>query len=170
MGNGACRCRPIKISPHLLDAIVATEDFRFYQHHGVDWKAVIAAATHDVIARMPGAERAPSPCNSFASASPKPGRGPRKLLQAVRACQLDRQLTKPQILVEYLNRAPFGGNLVGAGAAWRDSGKPCRELSLGQAALLAGLPQNPNGFRPDRFPDRARSAAITCSTTCSPMA
>src|SRR5208282_2985593 len=40
---------------------------------------------------------------------------------------------------------------------WRYFGRPCRDLSLGEAALLAGLPQNPNGLRPDRFPERAKT-------------
>ena len=67
--------------------------------------------------------------------------------------QLERTQTKRQILVEYANRAPFGGNLVGAGAAsWRYFGRPCSQLSLGEAALLAGLPQSPNRLRPDRHP------------------
>ena len=60
------------------------------------------------------------------------------------------------MLVEYLNRAPFGGNLTGAGAAsLRYFGRPCGSLSLGQAALLAGLPQSPNRLRPDRHPAAA---------------
>src|SRR5208282_1028190 len=73
-----------------------------------------------------------------------------KLEQAVRAEQIERHLSKGEILADYLNAAPFGGNLVGVGAAsWRYFGRPCRDLSLGEAALLAGLPQNPNGLRPD---------------------
>jgi penicillin-binding protein 1C len=79
-----------------------------------------------------------------------------KILQAIRACQIEKQRSKQQIVVEYLNRAPFGGNLTGAGAAsWRYFGRNCSNLSLGQAALLAGLPQSPNRLRPDRFPEAA---------------
>jgi penicillin-binding protein 1C len=86
--------------------------------------------------------------------------GPRswtdKIVQAFRATQLDGILSKDAILTEYINRAPFGGNLVGAGAAsWRYFGKPCGDLSLGEAALLAGLPQNPNRLRPDRATEKA---------------
>src|SRR5207244_2339089 len=52
---------------------------------------------------------------------------------------------------------PFGGNIIGVGAAsWHFFDRSCRDLTLGQAALLAGLPQNPNRFRPDRHADRAR--------------
>jgi len=81
-----------------------------------------------------------------------------KPVQAFRAQQLELHESKADILTEYINRAPFGGNLVGAGAAsWRYFGKACRDLSLGQAALLAGLPQSPNRFRPDKSPELAKT-------------
>ena len=74
---------------------------------------------------------------------PRPRTFLNKIEQAIRAKQLEKHATKQAILVEYLNRAPFGGNLTGVGAAsWRYFAKPCSELSLAQAALLAGLPQS----------------------------
>ncbi len=151
-----------EVSPHLVHAVIAAEDRRFYDHTGVDWQAVAAAALQDVRACriVRGASTLTMQLERLRDPQPRSWAG--KLLQAVRACQIERgaagagRLTKDAILLEYLNRAPFGGNLIGAGAAsWRYFGKPCRELSLGQAALLAGLPQSPNRFRPDRFPDRA---------------
>jgi penicillin-binding protein 1C len=69
---------------------------------------------------------------------------------------LEKRQSKEDILVEYANRAPFGGNLTGVGSAsWRYFGRPCAQLSLAEAALLAGLPQSPNRLRPDRFPQAA---------------
>jgi penicillin-binding protein 1C len=147
-----------QISPHLLKAIVAVEDGRFYRHNGVDWKAAAAAAWQDLTAlraKRGGStitmqlQRLRQPiAHSFAG----------KFEQAVRAAQIERTIGKQRILVEYLNLAPFGGNLVGAGAAsWRYFGRPCRDLSLAQAALLAGLPKNPTADRPDRFPARAKA-------------
>jgi penicillin-binding protein 1C len=154
-------CLPLsadQINPHLLDAVIATEDCRFFQHAGVDWKAVVAAAIHDVAARNGRRGASTITMQLFRLRQPAARSIVAKLFQAIHASQLDHQLSKQQILVEYLNRAPFGGNLVGAGAAsWRYFGRPCRNLNLGQAALLAGIPQNPNGFRPDRFPARARA-------------
>jgi penicillin-binding protein 1C len=153
-------CQPLgvdQISPHLLDAIVATEDCRFYDHAGVDWRAVAAAAFHDVLS--PSGRRGASTITMqlFRLRQPADHSLAAKVMQAIHATQLDRQLTKQQILVEYVNRAPFGGNLVGAAAAsWRFFGRPCRDLSLGQAALLAGIPQSPRSLRPDRFPERSR--------------
>ncbi len=148
-------CQPLaaeSISPHLMDAIVAVEDERYYQHGGVDWHAAAAAAWQDAtsLSFRRGAstiamqvQRLREPANHRSLLG--------KLAQAVRASQIERRADKCAVLVEYLNRAPFGGNLTGAGAAsWRYFGRPCSSLSLGQAALLAGLPQSPNRLRPDR--------------------
>jgi penicillin-binding protein 1C len=147
-----------QISPHLLRAIVAVEDGRFYKHGGVDWRAVAAAAWQDLTALR--AKRGGSTITMQLQRLRQPAARSfaGKVSQAVRAAQIERTTGKRQILVEYLNRAPFGGNLVGAGAAsWRYFGRPCRELSLAQAAMLAGLPKNPTADRPDRFPARAKA-------------
>ena len=153
-------CEPLsagQMGPHLRAAIVAVEDERFEHHGGVDWRGVAAAAWDDLttlsarrgastIAMQLHRMRQPAPRRSVVG----------KVAQAVRACQISRTMTKADVLTEYLNRAPFGGNLTGVGAAsWRYYGKPCNALSLGQAALLAGLPQSPNRFRPDRHPAAA---------------
>ena len=154
-------CQPLRadqISPHLLAAIVAVEDDRFYAHGGVDWRAAAAAAWQDVTSLS--FHRGASTIDMQVQRLRQPTAARRspvaKLAQAVRACQIDRRQSKRDTLVEYLNRAPFGGNLTGAGAAsWRYFGRPCSALSLGQAALLAGLPQGPNRLRPDRHPAAA---------------
>lgn len=150
-----------QVSPHLLKALVAAEDARFYEHHGVDWPAVAQSAWED--AKSLSIRRGASTITMQVQRlrDPRPRGFFAKFDQAIRACQLEKQLpagdAKQRILLEYVNRAPFGGNLTGAGAAsWRYFGRPCNDLSLGQAALLAGLPQSPIRLRPDRFPDRAR--------------
>jgi penicillin-binding protein 1C len=145
-----------QISPHLLNAIVAVEDSRFYQHHGVDWKSVAVAAWQDVshLSARRGASTLTMQLERLGD--PRTRTFTNKIEQAIRAEQLEQREVKQQIIVDYVNAAPFGGNLVGAGAAsWRYFGRPCRQLSLGEAALLAGLPQSPNRLRPDRFPKRA---------------
>jgi penicillin-binding protein 1C len=147
-----------QISQHLLDAIVAVEDARFYDHGGVDWRSVGGALVDDIASRR--ARRGASTITMQLQRLREPGVRSiwGKIVQAIRATQIEQTQNKRAILVEYLNRAPFGGNLVGAGAAsWRYFGKPCRDLSLGQAALLAGLPQSPNRLRPDRHPALARA-------------
>ena len=145
-----------QISPHLLIAIVATEDAGFHKHSGTDWCAAAAAGWQDMrsLSLRRGASTITMQLHRLRDPLPRNCIG--KLEQIIRAAQIERQQSKEQILIEYLNRAPFGGNLVGAGAAsWRYFGRACRDLSLGQAALLAGLPKNPNHYRPDRFPQCA---------------
>lgn len=147
-----------QISPHLLAAIVAVEDARFHSHAGVDWASAAGSLWADV--RHLGIRRGGSTLTMqlHRLRDPQPRTWLNKLEQAVRAEQIERTQSKEATLVEYLNRAPFGGNLVGAGAAsWRYFGRPCRDLSLAQAALLAGLPQSPNRLRPDRHPAAAKA-------------
>src|SRR5690606_32400974 len=79
-----------------------------------------------------------------------------KLAQAMRAAQLERQLSKEQILDLYLRLAPFGGNIEGVRAASLASfGREPQRLSLAQAALLVALPQSPETRRPDRSTNAA---------------
>ena len=151
-----------EINPHLVRAIIAVEDRRFYEHAGVDWPAATVALWQNMksLRIVRGASTLTMQVERLRDPQPRSWFG--KIEQAIRACQIERgvagapHLTKNELLLEYINRAPFGGNLIGAGAAsWRYFGKPCKELSLGQCALFAGLPQSPNRFRPDRFPERA---------------
>jgi len=145
-----------QISPHLMKAIVAIEDRRFYEHHGVDWKSAAGAVWQDLLLRSERRGASTLTMQLYRLGHPTALSIWEKLTQAVRAEQIEQRLSKQTILVDYLNAAPFGGNLVGAGAAsWRYFGRTCEDLSLGEAALLAALPQNPNVLRPDRFPRRA---------------
>src|ERR1044072_6375329 len=82
-----------------------------------------------------------------------------KLRQAVRAIQLERKLSKDDILSLYLALAPYGGNMEGVRAASHAYfGKEPRKLSLGEAALLVAIPQSPEPRRPDRFAEVAKRA------------
>src|SRR5262249_49497176 len=82
-----------------------------------------------------------------------------KLRQMVRAVELERVLSKDEILALYLSLAPYGGNLEGVRAAsLAYFGKEPRRLSLGEAALLVALPQSPEQRRPDRSTDAIRNA------------
>jgi penicillin-binding protein 1C len=82
-----------------------------------------------------------------------------KVRQTIRALQLETSLSKDEILRLYLRLAPFGGNIEGVRAAsWAYFGKEPRRLSIGEAALLAALPQSPGMRRPDRYAGAARVA------------
>src|SRR5207244_6101654 len=82
----------------------------------------------------------------------------RKLAEAWLALKLTTAEPKRAILEDYLNSAPYGNLAVGAeAAAWTYLGKPARELSLAEAALLAGLPQSPTDYDPFAHPQAARA-------------
>ncbi len=147
-------CRPI-YQPHredwIVKAIVAAEDRRFWEHHGVDPAAVLRAAWQDAthLRKVSGASTLSM--QVIRLAQPRSRTVFAKITEAFRALQMERQLSKDEILTQYLNRAPFGANLVGIEAASRRYfGKGPEDLSLAEAALLAGIPQSPARLRPDR--------------------
>ena len=146
-----------EVSPRLLDALIAVEDQRFRAHGGVDWRAVARAAVANARAGriLSGASTISM---QVVRLSRPDGRGwGDKLRQAMLALDLETRHDKDWILEQYLNLLPFGGNVVGVeAAAMRYFGKRAKDLTLAEAALLAGMPQRPNQFRPDRFPDEAR--------------
>ena len=148
------------VDPRFLAMLLAYEDRRFNAHHGVDplalgrafsqllgnGRVVSGASTLTMqVARLlePRAER------TFAA----------KLRQMVRAVEIERSLSKDEILALYLSLAPYGGNLEGVrAAALAYFGKEPRRLTLGEAALLVALPQSPEQRRPDRSIEAARNA------------
>lgn len=137
-------------------AIVAAEDKRFWTHGGLDFLSILRAAVQDAVhlRRVSGASTLST--QVIRMAVPRPRTLPTKVFEAFQAFQLERRMSKEEILRQYLDRAPFGGNIVGAeAAARRYFGKGARDLSLGEAALLAGLPQSPSRLRPDRHPAAA---------------
>ena len=90
---------------------------------------------------------------------PKARNIPNKLIEMFRALQLEHTYSKSEILTFYFNMLPYGGNIVGTAAASRFYfNKPQHTLSLGEAALLAAIPNAPERLRPDRFPENARKA------------
>ncbi|MGB9692141.1 MAG: penicillin-binding protein 1C [Candidatus Sumerlaeaceae bacterium] len=150
-----------EISPWVVRATLAAEDRRFYRHKGVDLMALARATwqnlTHGRI--MSGASTITMQVVGLADTRERTLW--RKFRQIVRALQLERRRTKEQILELYLTNAPYGGNIRGIeAAAWRYLGKSARTLSPAEAALLAGLPQAPSRYRPDRFPTVARRRAL----------
>jgi penicillin-binding protein 1C len=148
------------VDPNFVAMLIAYEDKRFYRHSGIDPLAMTRAAWQLVhngrivsggstlsmqLARLlePRGER------SFAA----------KAKQILRALQIERRLSKREILESYLTLAPYGGNLEGIhAAALAYFGKPPRKLTVDEAALLIALPQLPEARRPDRKPEAATQA------------
>ncbi|MFW6162381.1 MAG: penicillin-binding protein 1C, partial [Planctomycetota bacterium] len=147
-----------EVSPRLVEATIAVEDQRFRSHPGVDPLAVLRAVGQNVRHRRIVSGASTITMQVIRLLTPRPRTLRSKVIEAFRAVQLERRASKEAILEHYLNRAPYGGNLLGAEAAslaW--FGKHACDLSLAEAALLAGLPQAPSRLRPDRHPERAKA-------------
>ena len=144
----------------LINAVVAVEDAKFYQHHGYDLLGIIRAALKNFTAGhvRQGASTITQQLarNSF---SLKERTFRRKLLEIFLSQRIEDQFGKQKIMELYLNRIYFGGGLYGAEAAARGYfGKPAREMSLAECATLAGLIKSPNRLSP--WTDRANSREV----------
>ena len=154
---------PVKlgqVDPGFVDMLIAYEDKRFYDHRGVDPKAM-ARALGQAIWNGEVVSGASTLTMQVARLLEDGGTGrlDGKLRQIRLALALERRLSKAEILTLYLNRAPYGGNLEGVRAATRAYfGKPPRRLTAAEAALLVALPQSPEMRRPDRHPHAAEDA------------
>ncbi|MHC4506404.1 MAG: transglycosylase domain-containing protein, partial [Planctomycetota bacterium] len=154
-----------RVSPHLAKATIAIEDKRFGEHIGVDPLAVSRAGWQNLKARRVISGASTLTMQVCRMMDDRPRTVTSKLIESFRALQLERLRTKDEILETYLNIAPYGGNIRGAEAASVFYfGKSACDLSLGEAALLAGLPQSPSRLRPDRHPRaaRARREMVLC--------
>jgi penicillin-binding protein 1A len=146
-----------EVSPSFVDALLAREDTRFYQHPGIDWHGIIRALVRDVLSRS-AKEGASSITQQLARNSlPLGGRTMhRKLLEAMVALRIEGKFTKQQILELYINRIYFGAGCYGVETASQAYfGKNASALNLSEAALLAGLIRSPNRFSPLRNPEGA---------------
>ena len=144
-----------EIDPDLLAAFVAVEDRRFFEHHGVDWLAA-GRALRDNITSFRVVSGASTITMQLARMLHPSSRSlPGKVSQTLWALRLERHLSKQQILEQYLDRVPLGQATLGVeSGAQLYFGRSAAELSLGQAALLAGLARLPTAD-PLSAPDRA---------------
>jgi penicillin-binding protein 1A len=159
---GETRRIPVRIEQvplRVRQAVIAIEDARFYQHHGVDWKGVGRAvwllATTDN-ERVPGGSTITQQVarNFYLTTEYKYSR---KLKEMLLAIKMERELSKDEILALYLNRIFFGNRAYGiAAAADYYYGKPLDQLTLAEAAMLAGVPKFPSSANPLANPARAR--------------
>jgi membrane peptidoglycan carboxypeptidase len=147
------------ISPVMRKAIVAVEDRRFYENNGIDYIGIIRALKSDVTSGgfTQGASTIEQQLVRNLYLSPQQTIS-RKLTEACLAVQLDKQWSKDKILETYLNDIYFGQEAYGIEAAARAYfGVHAKDLSLEQAALLAGLPQAPSAYDPLSRPDAAKA-------------
>jgi len=151
------------MAPLLRQAVVATEDERFYHHHGVDLIGLLRAIPYD-LAHFSFAQGGSTITEQVAKLFYLRGNDHtlwRKLEDAVVAFELENRHTKQQILDAYLNGVYFGEGAYGADpASERYFGIPPRRLGGAQATLLAGLIQAPSAYDPYRHPGAARARQV----------
>ncbi len=143
----------------LVDAVIATEDAQFWSHPGIDLYAIARAIVKDIRSRRfkEGASTITQQLSKILFLSPEK-KLRRKLQELAIAIQIERTLSKEQILELYLNKVYFGHGAYGIEMAARTYfDKNVAELSLGESAMLAGLIKAPNAYSPIRHPDRSRS-------------
>jgi penicillin-binding protein 1A len=144
--------------PALRDALVSIEDKNFYRHSGINVFRIFGAAYRDVESggRLQGASTLTMQLarNLFLS----PDRSfHRKVQESMLAIQIERRFTKPQIFTLYANQIFLGHGVYGFEAASEFYfSKPAKNLTLAEAALLAGLPKGPTVYSPISHPDRAQ--------------
>ncbi|MFI0842726.1 penicillin-binding protein 1C [Mesorhizobium sp. IMUNJ 23232] len=148
------------VDPDFVKMLVAYEDKRFWEHNGVDMLALMRAA-----GQLAGHGRIVSGGSTLSMQlarliEPRDSRSiSSKITQIFRAWQIERRVSKRDILERYLTLAPYGGNLEGVrAAALAYFGKEPKRLTVSEAALLVALPQLPERRRPDRFRDNAQTA------------
>ncbi len=136
---------PEEIPPLVKAAALAAEDRRFYHHPGLDPLALLRAAWQNLKAGRVVSGGSTITMQLARLEHPAPRSLAVKLREMARALWLEARLSKDQILCQYLNRAPFGGPLVGLAAACRELlGKQPARLSPAEAALIMALPQDPS--------------------------
>lgn len=141
-----------QISPILRKAVVALEDTEFYEHHGVNVKAIFRALVRDVLAGsfVEGGSTITQQLakNLFLT---KKKYISRKISEAILAIQIERKYSKPEILEMYLNQVYWGHNAYGIESASQQYfGKHAKELSLAESAMMVGMLQGPELYSPFR--------------------
>jgi len=151
---------------YLIEALIAIEDTRFFEHNGVNPDAIIRAALRNFKAgkKVEGGSTITQQLVKKILLSPKKSYT-RKLKEAILSMKVEDELTKEQILERYLNEISFGRGYFGVKTAAKGFfHKDLENLTLKEAALLIGLPNAPSYFNPVRHLDRALKRANTILT------
>ncbi|MCI9305368.1 MAG: glycosyl transferase [Lachnospiraceae bacterium] len=145
------------IPRHVLDAFVAIEDERFYEHNGIDLKGMIRAGVRGVASGFKKTEGASTITQQllknsvfdFMSESTLAEKVERKLQEQYLAIELEKNMTKDEILEAYLNTINLGQNALGIqAAANRYFNKDVKDLTISEAAVIAGTTKSPTGYNP----------------------
>ena len=147
-----------RISPWMAKAVISTEDRRFYQHGGVDWLGIVRAFWRDLTKGkvVEGGSSIPQQVVRNLYPVSRERTLQRKVKEACLAVKLSKHWSKDRILATWMNQVYFGNHAYGVEAASQTYfSKHAKDLSLEQAALLAGLPQAPSLYDPILFPQTA---------------
>jgi len=151
-----------KLPAMLINAFIAAEDARFYQHKGVDLRSIIRAFFKNIEAGaivQGGSTITQQVTKSFFLTPTRSYR--RKIREIILAYRIDKAFAKDEILFLYLNQIYLGHGAYGVEAAAENYfGKSAEALNLAECAMLAGLPQAPSRFSPFRHPERAKERQI----------
>lgn len=154
-----------KIPDHLAKAFVAIEDERFYEHNGIDYKAIVRSGVRwaeSGFRRTQGGSTITQQLlkNTVFTSWTEEGHNmvkkiKRKIQEQYLALEVTKNFTKDEILLRYMNAINLGQNTLGVeSASLRYFGKSCSELTLSEATVIAVITQNPSGYNPISHPDR----------------
>lgn len=154
-----------EISPNVINALISTEDERFYRHSGIDFEALMRVMVKRIILQNKNAGGGSTITQQLAKLlfTPQPAsnifaRAPQKFKEMVTALKLERSYTKEEIISMYLNQFEFGYNAHGIKAASETFFNVLpSDLNVNQAAILVGMLKNPSYYNPRRFPEHVRS-------------
>ncbi len=149
------------VSPHLLDATLAIEDSDFYAHQGLDFLGILRSVYINISGqgKQGGSTLTQQVAKNALLTADRTFT--RKAKDIVLALQIENSYSKDDILQMYLNEVPYGGTTWGAEAAAKTYfGKSARDLTLAEAALIAGLPQRPTYYSPFRDPEAAKNRQL----------
>lgn len=162
-----------QVPKHLGQAFVAIEDERFYQHNGIDFKAIIRAGSSFVESGFKLSQGGSTITqqllkNTIFTGWTSEGDNPirkikRKIQEQYLALEITKNFTKDEILLRYMNVINLGQNTLGVEAAsQRYFGKPCSELTISESAVIACITQNPTGYNPIRYPESNQTRREKC--------
>src|SRR6185436_11916000 len=147
-----------EMAADLVNAIIATEDADFYKHGGISPKAIIRAGLKDLMAgkKVEGASTLTQQLSKLIFLTPQKS-WTRKINEALLSIQIEKDFTKDQILELYANQVYFGHGAYGVEQASRlYFGKHAKELTLPEAAMIAGISNRPGSYSPILNPNAAR--------------
>ncbi|WP_298828418.1 transglycosylase domain-containing protein [uncultured Piscinibacter sp.] len=147
-----------RIPTHVVDALIATEDHRFWQHPGVDWRRSLSAVAHSLAGDAQGGSTITQQLarNAFPEEVGRARTATRKLKELITAIKLERRYSKREILEAYLNTVSFHYNAFGIEMAARTYfDKPAQKLTVAEGATLIGLLKGTRVYNPVLHPQRA---------------